>query len=134
VIEPNIKQRLAAILAADAAGYSRLMSLDERSAVAAVDAARATFRKAIERNGGQVIDMAGDSVLATFETAVGAVTAAIAIQAELASSEPAASPDRVMRFRIGIHLGDVLQKSDGSVYGDGINIAAVWRVSRNQAE
>ena len=75
---PKLKQRLAAILAADAAGYSRLMSMDERGTVAALDAARAVFRKEIEANNGRVIDMAGDSVLAVFEAANAAVSAALA--------------------------------------------------------
>ena len=70
----DLKQRLAAILAADAAGYSRLMSIDDRGTVAALDAARAVFRTQIEANRGRVIDMAGDSVLAVFDTASGAVT------------------------------------------------------------
>ena len=80
-----LKQRLAAILAADATGYSRLMSLDERATVAALDASRKVFRSHIELNQGRVIDMAGDSVLAVFETATGAVSAALAVQAELAA-------------------------------------------------
>ena len=67
----ELKQRLAAILAADVAGYSRLMAADERATVAALDAARALFRTKIEFNQGRVIDMAGDSVLAVFETAAG---------------------------------------------------------------
>ena len=69
----ELTQRLVAILAADAAGYSRLMAIDERATVAALDTARAVFRAQIEANHGQVIDMAGDSVLAVFETAAGAV-------------------------------------------------------------
>src|SRR3989304_4782271 len=76
----QFKQRLAAILAADVAGYSRLMAADERATVAALDAARRVFRSHIESNQGRVIDMAGDSVLAVFETAAGAVSAALAIQ------------------------------------------------------
>ena len=76
----DLKQRLAAILAADAAGYSRLMAADERATVAALDAARAVFRAQIEAHQGRVIDMAGDSVLAVFDTAAGAVSAALAMQ------------------------------------------------------
>ena len=64
----GLKQRLAAILAADVAGYSRLMAADERATVAALDGSRAVFRSQIEANQGRVIDMAGDSVLAVFET------------------------------------------------------------------
>jgi len=120
----GLKQRLAAILAADVAGYSRLMAMDERATVAALDAARSVFRSQIEANQGRVIDMAGDSVLAVFETATGAVSAALAIQNEINSSGKEVAEERRMRFRIGVHLGDVIEKADGSIYGDGVNIAA----------
>ncbi len=120
----ELKQKLAAILAADVAGYSRLMSLDERATVAALDAARAVFRAQIDAKRGRVIDMAGDSVLAAFETAAGAVGAALAVQQLLADSGKDQPEDRRMRFRIGVHLGDVIEKADGTVYGDGVNIAA----------
>ena len=119
-----MKQRLAAILAADVAGYSRLMAADERATVAALDAARGIFRRIIESNQGRVIDMAGDSVLAVFEAATGAVSAAMAVQKELGSAADMVPEDRQMRFRIGVHLGDIMEKSDGTVYGDGVNIAA----------
>jgi len=120
----ELKQRLAAILAADAAGYSRLMAADERATVAALDAARAVFRRQIEASQGRVIDMAGDSVLAVFETATGAVSAALAIQHEVNSLTTEIAEERRMRFRIGVHLGDVIEKADGTIYGDGVNIAA----------
>ena len=120
----ELKQRLAAILAADVAGYSRLMAADERATVAALDAARALFRTKIEFNQGRVIDMAGDSVLAVFETATGAVSAALAVQAELKTLAADVADDRRMRFRIGVHMGDVIEKADGTIYGDGVNIAA----------
>jgi len=122
--DTGIRQRLAAILAADAAGYSRLMATDERATVAALDAARQVFRDRIEANQGRVIDMAGDSVLAVFETAIGAMTAALAAQAELQRTSLDLPEERRMRFRIGVHLGDVFEKADGTVYGDGVNIAA----------
>ena len=120
----ELKQRLAAILAADVAGYSRLMAADERATVAALDAARAVFRTQIESSQGRVIDMAGDSVLAVFETATGAVSAALSIQKEINLSGENSPEDRRMRFRIGVHLGDVIEKADGTIYGDGVNIAA----------
>ena len=122
--ETDLKQRLAAILAADVAGYSRLMATDDRATVAALDRARAVFKVQIESCQGRVIDMAGDSVLAVFETAAGAVNSALAIQEELGSAGADAPEDRRMRFRIGVHLGDVIEKTDGTVYGDGVNIAA----------
>ena len=120
----ELRQRLAAILAADAAGYSRLMAADESATVAALDAARAVFRAQIESNRGRIIDMAGDSVLAVFETATGAVSAALAVQQALDASFSALPEGRHMRFRIGVHLGDVMEKADGTIYGDGVNIAA----------
>jgi adenylate cyclase len=124
VNETGLKQRLAAILAADVAGYSRLMAIDAGGTVASLDAARAVFRAQIESNHGRVIDMAGDSVLAVFETAAGAVTAAVAVQHALSLASDASPHDRQMRFRIGVHMGDVIEKADGTVYGDGVNIAA----------
>jgi adenylate cyclase len=120
----DLRQRLVAILAADAAGYSRLMAIDERTTIEALDAARGVFRGQIESNQGRVIDTAGDSVLAVFETATGAVTAALEVQAELSALVAHAPEDRRMQFRIGVHLGDVIEKPDGTVYGDGVNIAA----------
>ena len=120
----GLRHRLVAILAADAAGYSRLMTLDDVATVAALDAARAVFRSHIEAQTGRVIDMAGDSVLAVFETALGAVNAALAIQQDLATLAEPAAVDRRMHFRIGVHLGDVIEKADGTVYGDGVNIAS----------
>lgn len=124
VSDTELKQRLVAILAADVAGYSRLMSQDERGTVAALDVARKVFRVHIESRQGRVIDMAGDSVLAVFETATGAVSAALAAQAELGNVVADVPVDRRMCFRIGVHLGDVIEKVDGTVYGDGVNIAA----------
>ena len=100
------------------------MAADEGATVAALDAARAVFKTHIEANQGRVIDMAGDSVLAVFETATGAVAAALAVQQALGLAAEAAPPDRRMRFRIGVHLGDVIEKGDGTVYGDGVNVAA----------
>ena len=124
VADAGTKQRLAAILAADAAGYSRLMSVDPGGTLATLDAARAVFKRQSVEHQGRVIDTAGDSVLAVFETAAGAVTAAIAVQQELAAAASALPEPRRMRFRVGVHLGDVIEKPDGSIYGDGVNIAA----------
>ena len=119
-----LRHRLVAILAADAVGYSRLMSIDQRATLDALEEARSVFRAAIDSNGGRVVDTAGDSALAVFDTASGAATAALAIQQELAAATTEVAEDRRMRFRIGVHLGDVIEKIDGSVYGDGVNIAA----------
>jgi adenylate cyclase len=122
--EASTRQRLAAILAADVSGYSRLMACNEPRTVSALDAAREVFARHIAAHQGRVIDMAGDSVLAVFETAVGAVLAAMAVQDEIARRSAGQADDCRMRFRVGIHLGDVIEKSNGSVYGDGVNTAA----------
>jgi TolB-like protein/class 3 adenylate cyclase len=119
-----LQHRLAAILAANAVGYSRLMSIDDKATVAALDAARAVFRTQVEAQQGRIIDMAGDSVLAVFGTATGAVNAALAIQVQVNALVEAEAVERRMHFRIGVHLGDVIEKADGTVYGDGVNIAA----------
>ncbi len=100
------------------------MAMDARATVAALDAARLVFKDGIEAHQGRVIDMAGDSVLAVFDTATGAVDAALAIQLSLRGASEAAAPERRMPFRIGVHLGDVIEKPDGTVYGDGVNVAA----------
>ena len=120
----GLKQRLAAILAADAVGYSRLMATDQFATVAALDAGRAVFRSEIEARGGRVVDMAGDSILAVFELATAAVSAALAIQDRLNTDAEAVAEERRLRFRIGVHIGEIAEKSDGTVYGDGVNIAA----------
>ena len=122
--ETSVKQRLAAILAADATGFSRLMQNDEHATMAALDAARSVFRTQIEAHQGRVMDMAGDSVFAVFETASGAVAAAQEVQRTLNASAAQVPEDRQMRFRIGVHLGDVMEKADGTVFGDGVNIAS----------
>ena len=124
--QTDLIHKLAAILAADAVAFSRLTSKGEREAVAALDGARAVFRALIEAHSGRVVDMAGDSVLATFESASGAVTAALSIQHRLAADRPEVN-GLPLQFRIGIHVGDVFQKNDGTMYGDGINLAARLR-------
>ncbi len=100
------------------------MSGDERATLAALDSARAIFRKHVQAHQGRVIDTAGDSVLAAFDTATGAVAASLAVQEALAAAAAAVPEERQMRFRIGVHLGDVMEKTDGTVYGDGVNIAS----------
>lgn len=120
----EFRQRLAAILAADAVGYSTLMAADERATVAALDAARNVFRIQIETYQGYVVDTPGDFVLALFETASGAIDAALAIRKGLEANLATVAEDRRMRFRIGVHLGEIIEKLDGTVYGDGVNVAA----------
>ena len=118
------QQRLAAILAADAVGYSRMMEADQRATVAALESARNVFRTQIEGNQGRVVNTAGDSVLALFDSAAGAVNAAIAVQRALGAAAKDVPPNRQLRFRIGVHLGDIISTADGDDHGDGVNIAA----------
>ncbi len=122
--ESDRSHRLATILAADVVGYTRLIAADASATLTDLDAARSVFRKHVDRHGGRVVDTAGDSILAIFATASGAVAAAVAASDELHSKERLAAQARPMRFRIGLHLGEVIEKADGSVYGDGVNIAA----------
>jgi len=122
--EPGVEQKLAAILAADVAGYTRLMAGDEPATIATITEYRGVFRRHIEANGGRVVDMAGDSVLAVFPSAAGAVHAAVDAQAELAPRNQALPEARRMQFRVGVNLGDIHEADDGAVYGDGVNIAA----------
>jgi adenylate cyclase len=118
------KRKLAAILAADVANYSRLMGADEEGTVAALDACRAIFQQSVESHDGEVVDTAGDSVLATFDSVVQAVRCSVEIQKALAARDADLAEEQRMRFRIGINLGDVITKSDGTIYGDGVNVAA----------
>src|SRR5262249_37485287 len=96
MVETADRQSLAAIRAADVAGLSRLMSADERGAIAALDAGRSVFRTEIEASHGRVVDMAGDSVLAVFDSAIGAVSAAVAVQHRLDEASSSVAEDRPM--------------------------------------
>lgn len=122
--DPEGIRKLEAILAADVAGYSRLMQADDEATVATLEACRGIFRESIQTYRGRVVDMAGDSVLAVFESATGAVRAAFEIQTALAERNEALTEERRMRFRIGVNLGEVIERPDGTVYGDGVNVAA----------
>ena len=117
-------RKLAALLAADAAGYSRLMADDEAATLRSLNDARGLFRVRIEAHGGRLIDTAGDSILAEFPSAVEAVDCADEIQHELAKRNHQLAEHRRMQFRIGINLGDVIGQKDGTIYGDGVNVSA----------
>ncbi len=116
---------LAAILSADAVGYSRLMQADEPATVETLNAYRAAMRRVIERHKGRVVNAPGDALLAEFASVVEAVARC---GGNPAGTSRAATwslpPERRMHFRIGVNLGDVIEQDDGSIYGDGVNIAA----------
>src|SRR5687768_11203707 len=124
VADTEIRQRLAAILAADAVGFSRLMGTDGKATLGELEANRALFRLHVDEHGGRFVDMAGDSILAVFSSAAGAMRAAVAAQAAVETRCAAAPEDRRMRYRVGVNLGEIIEKSDGSIYGDGVNVAA----------
>ena len=119
----NTKRKLTAILSADVVGYSRLMAQDEEATVSALNHSRVVFRNAIESRGGRVIDTAGDSVLAEFASAVEAVRCATEVQGEITRLNAQIPEQRRMLYRIGVNLGDVVEQ-DGTLYGDGVNVAA----------
>jgi formylglycine-generating enzyme required for sulfatase activity/class 3 adenylate cyclase len=116
-------RRLAAILAADIAGYSALMGADEARTVRDLKGHQAVVLPMIGEFRGRIIDTAGDGILAEFPSIVKAVECAIAIQRRMIERNAAIEPERRMQFRIGINLGDVIYDGD-RIFGDGINVAA----------
>jgi class 3 adenylate cyclase len=120
---PFMKRKIAAIFAADIAGYSRLVAEDEEETLRRLAAYRAVTDDFIAKAGGRIFNTAGDAVLAEFPSAVEAVRCAIDIQESLRTRNMAYPPSRQMNFRIGITIGDVVER-DGDLLGDGVNIAA----------
>ena len=117
-------RRLAAILAADVTGYSRLMAADESGTLARLRELRAeVIEPRISQFRGQIVGSAGDSLLVEFASAVNAVQCAVEIQAGLAARNAGLPEDKCMAFRIGVNLGDVIPEN-GTIHGDGVNIAA----------
>ncbi len=121
--DKNPERRLAAIFAADAADYSRLMGEDEVETLRMLMAHREVMEFLIAQHRGRVANTAGDSVLAEFASAVDAVQCATAVQDRLALANETFPDDRRLQFRIGVHVGDVMIQG-GDLFGDGVNIAA----------
>jgi len=119
----SMNRRLAAILAADIAGYSRLMGEDEAATVRDLKGHQAAVLPLVSRYGGRIIDTAGDGILAEFPSVINATECAVEIQTVMATRNEEVSESRRMRFRIGINLGDVIH-DEARIYGDGINVAA----------
>src|SRR5215203_2402437 len=119
----RIERKLAAIFCADVADYSRLMHADEAGTMRALMAHRAIMDGLIAEHGGRIANTAGDSVLAEFPSVVNAVECAVAVQERLAEANAGVAEDRVLRSRIGVHVGDVMVRG-GDLLGDGVNIAA----------
>jgi TolB-like protein len=116
-------RRLTAILAADAAGYSRLMGVDEAGTAQAVREHREAARPIVVGLGGRIVKTTGDGLLLEFPSVVAAVECAIAIQELMVERNAATPPDKQILYRIGVNLGDVLIEGE-DILGDGVNIAA----------
>ena len=122
--DPRTHRRLAAILAADVVGYSRLMGVDEAGTLAALRSRwKEVLTPAVALHRGRVVKVMGDGVLVEFGSAVDAVECAVAVQAGFVAANEGAAEDRRIVLRIGINLGDVIVQG-GDLYGDGVNIAA----------
>jgi class 3 adenylate cyclase len=121
----RVERRLAAILAADVVGYSRLMERDEDRTLERLKAHRKEFiDPLIAEYQGRVVKLMGDGVLVEFASVVDAARCAVLIQRGMAEREAEVPEDQRLRFRIGINLGDVIHEADGDLYGDGVNVAA----------
>ena len=131
-VNPKVSRRLAAILAADIAGYSTLMGADEARTVRDLKAHQAVVLPMITQFGGRIIDTAGDGILAEFGSVVNAVECAVAIQKAMATRNTDVEEHRRMQYRVGINLGDVIY-DDARIYGDGINARPGWKVFRSLA-
>ena len=118
-------RKIAAILVADVVGYSRLAGADEDRTLARLRALRAELiDPAIASHHGRMVKRTGDGLIAEFRSVVEAVRCAIAMQTGLTERNVGVADDRRIDFRIGIHLGDVVEEADGDLMGDGVNIAA----------
>jgi TolB-like protein/class 3 adenylate cyclase/Tfp pilus assembly protein PilF len=120
----RVERRLAAILAADVAGYSRLMGVDEEGTLAQLKAVRKNLiDPTIAVHRGRIVKTTGDGILVEFASAVDAARSAVEVQRSMAEQNAAVPQDQRIEFRIGIHVGDIIF-DDNDIFGDGVNIAA----------
>src|SRR5215468_9320009 len=120
----RVERRLAAILAADEAGYSRLMGADEEGTLKRLKALRRELiDPRIAGHRGRIVKTTGDGMLVEFASVVDAVRCAVAVQQEMAERNAAVLADTRIEFRVGIHQGDIIVEDD-DIFGDGVNIAA----------
>jgi adenylate cyclase len=119
------QRKLVAILAADVVGYSRLASADEDRILARLRALRSgLIDPTIAVHNGRVVKRTGDGAIVEFRSVVDAVNCAVEIQSAMAERNAGVPEDRRIVFRVGIHIGDVVEESDGDLMGDGVNVAA----------
>jgi class 3 adenylate cyclase len=119
----RVERRLAAVLAADVAGYSRLMGADEVGTARTLREHRVVTDALVAKHGGRLVKSTGDGVLFEFPSVVDAVECAVAVQTVMAERNELVPSDRRMLFRMGINLGDLLIEGD-DILGDGVNVAA----------
>jgi class 3 adenylate cyclase len=118
-------RKLAAILVADVVGYSRLAGADEDRTLSRLRGLRSDLiDPAIDAHRGRVVKRTGDGIIIEFRSVVDAVRCAIEVQNGLVERNAGLPRERCIEFRVGIHLGDVVEESDGDLMGDGVNIAA----------
>jgi adenylate cyclase len=118
-------RKIAAILVADVVGYSRLAGADEDRTLSRLRALRSDLiDPAVAIHNGRIVKRTGDGSLIEFRSVVDAVRCAIEVQNGMVERNAGVPPERRIEFRVGIHLGDVVEESDGDLMGDGVNIAA----------
>src|SRR5580704_15773642 len=118
-------RKIAAILVADIVGYSRLAGADEDGTLSRLRGLRSDLiDRAIDAHHGRIVKRTGDGSLIEFRSVVDAVRCAIEVQNGMAERNAGVPPERRIEFRIGVHLGDVVEEADGDLMGDGVNIAA----------
>jgi adenylate cyclase len=121
----GVTRKIAAILVADVVGYSRLAAADEDRTLARLRGLRSDLiDPAIDAHHGRIVKRTGDGSLIEFRSVVDAVRLAIEVQNGMIERNSGLPPERWIEFRVGIHLGDVVEESDGDLMGDGVNIAA----------
>lgn len=118
-----MERRLAAILSADVAGYTKMMAQDEVATLETLDAYRSIMGGLVKQHGGRVVDMVGDNLLAEFPSAVDAVQCSLEIQRQLGAQNEDRPAETKMNFRIGVNVGDLIVVGE-RIVGDGVNIAA----------
>ena len=119
------QRKIAAILAADVVGFSRLAGTDEDRTLSRLRGLRSdVIDPTIAVHHGRVVKRTGDGLIVEFRSVVDAVRCAIEVQSAMSERNVGLPPERRIEFRIGIHLGDVVEESDGDLMGDGVNIAA----------
>ncbi len=123
-MSPPVERRLAAILAADVVGYSKLIEQDETGALSALRAMRQNvLEPLLAEHRGRVVKLMGDGFIVEFGSVVSAVACAAATQGQLAKSQEDIAPERRIVLRMGVHLGDVVVEGE-DLLGDGVNVAA----------